>query len=174
MGIALESGGALGLAHIGVLQWFEDHHIPVDYLASTSKDGLVGGFYAPGKTPGELKTFVEQVNWNQVLGGITPYEDQSFRRKEDARAIPNSLLIGLKQGFSLPCSLNSGHAISLLIERETQPHSEVESFDELPIPFRCVATDLVTGKAVILRDGSLSDVMRATMSLLGIFCVGAR
>jgi NTE family protein len=169
IGIALEGGGALGLAHIGVLQWFEDHHIPVDYVAGTSMGGLVGGFYATGKNPSELKSFVERVDWNQVLGGVVPFEDQSFRRKEDARAIPNSLLIGLKHGFSLPPSLNSGHVISLLIERETLPYSEVKSFDELPIPFRCVATDLVTGKGVVLRDGSLADAMRATMSLPGIF-----
>src|SRR5580704_5905064 len=91
IGIALEGGGALGLAHIGVLQWFEDHHIPVDYVAGTSMGGLVGGFYATGKNPSELKSFVERVDWNQVLGGVVPFEDQSFRRKEDARAIPNSL-----------------------------------------------------------------------------------
>src|SRR5215467_7749800 len=55
IGIALEGGGALGLAHIGVLQWFEDHHIPVDYVAGTSMGGLVGGLYATGKSPDELK-----------------------------------------------------------------------------------------------------------------------
>ncbi len=63
IGVALEGGGALGLAHIGVLQWFEDHHIPIDYIAGTSMGGLVGGLYATGKTPKELEEIVEQQNW---------------------------------------------------------------------------------------------------------------
>src|ERR1700757_1949258 len=85
IGIALEGGGALGLAHIGVLQWFEDHHIPIDYVAGTSMGGLVGGFYATGKSPAELKQIVETQNWDFVIGGTTPYEDLSYRRKEDSR-----------------------------------------------------------------------------------------
>src|SRR5215470_15867541 len=81
IGVALEGGGALGLAHIGVLQWFEDHHIPVDYVAGTSMGGLVGGFYATGKSPAELKQIVERQNWNVIIGGATLYEDLSYRRK---------------------------------------------------------------------------------------------
>src|SRR5438309_3578313 len=83
IGVALEGGGALGLAHIGVLQWFEDHHIPIDYVAGTSMGGLVGGFYATGMTPDELKTLIEAMDWRKILGDRTPYEDLSFRRKED-------------------------------------------------------------------------------------------
>src|ERR1700722_114959 len=90
IGIALEGGGALGLAHIGVLQWFEDHHIPIDYVAGTSMGGLVGGLYATGKTPKELQEIVEQQNWDIIIGGKTPYRDLSFRRKEDNRDYPTS------------------------------------------------------------------------------------
>jgi NTE family protein len=169
IGLALEGGGALGLAHIGVLKWFEDHHIPIDYVAGTSMGGLVGGFYAAGKSPDELKDLVEHIDWNLVLRGSTPYQELSFRRKEDKRAIPNSLQIGLKQGAAIPPGLNSGHQINLLIERETLPYSNLASFDDLPIPFRCVATELVSGKGVVFQDGSLANAMRATMSLPGIF-----
>lgn len=169
IGLALEGGGALGLAHIGVLKWFEEHHIPVDYVAGTSMGGLVGGFYAAGKSPKELEELVEGLDWNLVLRGTTPYQELSFRRKEDKRAIPNSLQIGLKQGAAIPPGLNSGHQISLLIERETLPYSNLASFDDLPIPFRCVATDLVSGKGVVFQDGSLANAMRATMSLPGVF-----
>src|SRR3981081_2472332 len=83
VGVALEGGGALGLAHIGVLQWFEDHHIPVDYVAGTSMGGLVGGLYATGKSPSELERLVRGIDWAFVMGGATPYADLSFRRKED-------------------------------------------------------------------------------------------
>jgi NTE family protein len=169
IGIALEGGGALGLAHIGVLQWFDDHHIPIDYIAGTSMGGLVGGLYATGKTPRELEEIVEQQNWDIIIGGKTPYQDLSYRRKEDARDYPTFIQIGLKKGLLLPAGLNAGHQISLLIDRETLPYANLTSFDELPTPYRCVATDLVSGKEVIFKDGSLSQAMRATISIPGLF-----
>jgi len=169
IGIALEGGGALGLAHIGVLQWFDDHHIPIDYIAGTSMGGLVGGLYATGKTPKELEEIVEQQNWDIIIGGKTPYQDLSYRRKEDARDYPTFIQIGLKKGLLLPAGLNAGHQISLLIDRETLPYANLTSFDELPTPYRCVATDLVSGKEVIFKDGSLSQAMRATISIPGLF-----
>jgi len=169
IGVALEGGGALGLAHIGVLQWFEDHHIPIDYIAGTSMGGLVGGLYAAGKTPKELQEIVEEQNWDIIIGGKTPYQDLSFRRKEDDRDYPTFLQIGLKKSFSLPAGLNAGHQISLLIDRATLPYANLKSFDDLPTPYRCVATDLVSGKEVIFKDGSLSQAMRATISIPGLF-----
>jgi len=169
IGVALEGGGAMGLAHIGVLKWFEEHHIPVDYVAGTSMGGLVGGFYATGMSPDELKTLIEGMDWRKILGDRTPYEDLSFRRKEDQRAYPNSLVFGLRDGLSLPAGLNAGHQIGLLIDRMTLPYDELPSFDALPVPFRCVATDLVSGKPYVFKDGSLAVALRATMSIPGAF-----
>ena len=169
IGVALEGGGALGFAHIGVLKWFEEHHIPIDYIAGTSMGGLVGGLYATGKSPEELRHLVEQQNWDLIIGGRTQYQDLSFRRKEDLRAYPNSLVVGLKDGLTLPAGLNAGQEISLLIDHETLPYSELKSFDQLPIPFRCVGTDLVSGKEIVFENGSLAKAMRATMSIPGLF-----
>jgi NTE family protein len=169
IGVALEGGGALGLAHIGVLQWFEEHHIPVDYVAGTSMGGLVGGFYASGMSPAEVKKLIEGVDWNEELSDATPFEDLSYRRKEDQRAYPNACVLGLKNGISLPNGLNSGHQIGLLIDRITMPYYKLESFDALPTPFRCVATDLVSGKEVVFQPGSLAEALRATMSIPGAF-----
>ena len=169
IGVALEGGGALGLAHVGVLEWFEEHHIPVDYIAGTSMGGLVGGFYATGMSPAELRKLIEGVDWNEVLGDTTPYEDLSYRRKEDQRAFPNSLILGLKNGVAFPGGLNSGHQIGLLIDRITLPYYKLDSFASLPTPFRCVATDIVSGKEVVLDDGSLAEALRATMSIPGAF-----
>ncbi len=169
IGVALEGGGAMGLAHIGVLKWFEEHHIPVDYVAGTSMGGLVGGFYATGMSPDELKTLIDGMDWKKILGDRTPYEDLAFRRKEDQRAYPNSLLFGLRGGLSLPSGLNAGHQIGLLIDRVTLPYDEVPSFDALPVPFRCVATDLVSQKPYVFKDGSLAVALRATMSIPGAF-----
>jgi NTE family protein len=169
IGVALEGGGALGLAHIGVLQWFEDHHIPIDYIAGTSMGGLVGGLYATGKSPQDLQKIVEKQKWDTIIGGRTPYDDLSFRRKEDQRALPNYLILGLKKGLTLPGGLNAGQRIGLLIDHETLAYSQLKSFNDLPTPFRCVATDLVTGKEVIFSDGDLATAMRASMSIPGLF-----
>jgi len=169
IGVALEGGGALGLAHIGVLRWFEDHHIPINYLAGTSMGGLVGGLYATGKSPEELKEIVAAQKWEIIIGGEIPYEHLSFRRREDLSYIQNSLRLGLKHGLSTPSGLNSGTEISLLIDRETVSYPNLESFDHLPIPFRCVATDLVSGKEVVFSSGSLQQALRATMSIPGVF-----
>jgi NTE family protein len=169
IGVALEGGGALGLAHIGVLQWFEDHRIPVDYIAGTSMGGLVGGLYATGKSPAELKSIVEQQNWDIIIGGTTAYADLSYRRKEDARAFQSRLEFGLKHGFSLPSGLNSGQGVSLLIDRETLAYAHTGSFDNFPIPFRCVATNLTTGDAVVFDHGSIAQALRSTMSIPGVF-----
>jgi len=169
IGVALEGGGALGLAHIGVLKWFEEHHIPVDYVAGTSMGGLVGGFYATGMNPEEMKTLIEGLDWRKILSDRTPYEDLSYRRKEDQRAYPNSLIFGLRHGLSAPAGLIPGHQIGLLIDRVALPYYAVPSFDALPVPFRCVATDLVSGKPYIFKDGSLAVALRATMSIPGAF-----
>jgi NTE family protein len=169
VGVALEGGGALGLAHIGVLRWFEQHHIPIDYLSGNSMGGLVGGLYATGQSPDQIENTVKRMDWPLLLGGVTPYEDLSFRRKEDAREVQSTLAIGFKKGASLPSGMNAGHQISLLIDRETLAYSSVKSFDDLPIPFRCVATDLVSGKAHVFSTGPIGLAMRSTMSLPGIF-----
>ncbi|MGC2283660.1 MAG: patatin-like phospholipase family protein [Candidatus Acidiferrum sp.] len=169
IGVALEGGGALGLAHIGVLKWFEEHHIPVDYVAGTSMGGLIGGFYAAGMSPADLKKLIDGLDWNKILGDTTPYEDLSYRRKEDQRAYPNSLILGLRNGLSLPSGLNSGQQIGLLIDRVTLPYYNMASFEDLPTPFRCVATDLVNGKQVVFEKGPLAEALRSTMSIPGEF-----
>jgi NTE family protein len=169
IGVALEGGGALGLAHIGVLQWFEEQHVPVDYIAGTSMGGLVGGFYATGVSPEQMKNLIERLDWDQILRDRTPYEDLSFLRKQDQRAYPNSLVLGIRKGLYLPAGLNAGHQIGLLIDRETLPYFGLPSFDALPVPFRCVATDLVSAKQFVFKDGPLAEALRATMSIPGAF-----
>jgi len=169
IGVVLEGGGALGLAHIGVLQWFEEHRIPIDYLAGTSMGGLVGGMYATGMRAAELRDLVSTIDWAEAIGGKTAYETLSFRRKEDKRSFQNDLEFGLRRGFSGPGGLSSGQRITFLFDRVTLPYSDLKSFDDLPIPFRCVATDLNSGREHIFENGPLGEALRATMSLPAIF-----
>jgi len=169
IGLVLEGGGALGLAHIGVIRWLEAHHIPVDYVSGTSMGGLVGGLYAAGLDTDEMKKFVDGIDWHTVLSGQVPFQALGFRRKEDKLAFPNRLEFGLKGGFRLPSGLNSGAAVGLLFDRTLLPYYDLQSFDDLPIPFRCVATEIVTGQPHVFKDGSLAQAMRATMSIPGMF-----
>jgi NTE family protein len=169
IGLVLEGGGALGLAHIGVLKWLEEHQIPINYIAGTSMGALVGGFYAVGNSPAEIREQVHGIDWNYVLKGKIPYRDLSFRRKEDSVAFPNSLEFGIKKGIQFPEGFNSGFQVGLLLDRISLPYSEMKSFNDLPTPFACVATDLISAKQHVFRDGSLAQALRSTMSLPGIF-----
>ena len=169
IGLVLEGGGALGLAHVGVLRWFEENHIPVDYVAGTSMGALIGSLYATGMSGHEIDKFLKGVDWNAALRNELPYASRSFRRKEDKRDYPNDLEFGLKSGVVFPGGFNSGHQVGLILDRIALPYSQLESFDELPTPFRCVATDLVEGKAIVFDHGSLTEALRATMSLPAIF-----
>jgi NTE family protein len=169
IGLVLEGGGALGFAHIGVIEWMEQHHIPVDYVAGTSMGGLVGGLYASGMSPDEIKQFVQGIDWPTVLSGQVPFTALGYRRKEDKLAYPNRLEFGLIHGITLPSALNSGAAVGLLFDRVVLPYWDLKTFDDLPIPFRCVATELNTGQPHVFEDGSLSQALRATMSIPGLF-----
>jgi NTE family protein len=169
IGVAFEGGGALGLGHIGVIEWLEAHHIPVDYIAGTSMGGLVGGLYATGKSPSEIRTLIRDINWDQVLRGQVPFKEMAYRRKQDREAYPNYLELGLKHGLSFPGGLNSGQEVQYILDSASLPYSNIKSFDDLPIPFRCVATEMNTGTAHVFDNGSLAAALRSTMSLPGIF-----
>lgn len=169
VGLVLEGGGALGLAHIGVLQWMEEHHIPVDYVAGTSMGGLVGGIYATGMNPGEVRELVGGIDWDGVIRGQTDFRDLSFRRKEDRTEYPAGFEFGLRHGVAFPGGFNSGHKVGLILDRIALPYSMSKSFDDLPTPFRCVSTELTEREEHVFKDGPLSDALRATMSIPGFF-----
>lgn len=169
IGLALSGGGALGLVEIGVIQWMEENHIPVDRIAGTSMGAIIGAMYATGMSPSDMKQFAESVNWDEALAPEPSYQEVSFRRKQDRRDFLIHAPLGLKHGLSGPNGYNPGQGVGLLLDRIAFPESGITSFDQLPIPFRCVATDMQSGDAVILQDGSLAQAVRASMALPGMF-----
>ncbi len=169
IGLVLEGGGALGLAHIGVMQWLYQHHVPVDLVAGTSMGGLVGGMYATGRSPEQIQQLIQNVDWDQALSGELPFRDLSYRRKEDEVQFPTRIEFGLRNGIQLPAGFNSGQQVSFILDHVALPYSQIKSFNDLPTPFACVATELNDGKQHVFHDGSLSLALRATMSLPGIF-----
>jgi NTE family protein len=168
VGVAFGGGSARGLAHIGVIQWFEEHRIPIDVVAGTSMGGLVGGSYASGMSAAELRAMIEGTDWD-VMFGSSSFGFKNLRRKRDARSYPSRLEFGLKGGIVAPSALNDGQQVDLLLARISAPYYAIESFDDLPTPFRCVAVDLVSADRIVIGSGSLAQAMRATMSLPGIF-----
>lgn len=167
--LVLGGGSALGLSHIGVIQWLEEHRIPVDIVAGTSMGGLVGGLYATGADAAELSQFVKDVDWAEALAFGPSFQSVSYRRKEDRRQYPNQLLFGLEGGIHLPAGFSSGQGVGLVLSRIAARYDELSSFDKLPIPFACVATELVSGDQIIFRSGRLFDALRSTMAIPGVF-----
>jgi len=169
IGLALSGGSARGMAHAGVLQWLEEHHIPVDRIAGNSTGALMGASYATGLSAEEIKTLLREADWDTILRPDIPYPLKSYRRKEDDRDYSVKLEAGLRQGLRLQSGINPGHHIGLLVSRILFPYSGVKRFDDLPIPFRCVATDLEKGVSVVFDQGPIAPAVRASMSLPGTY-----
>ena len=169
IGLVLGGGAALGWAHVGVLQWLEENKIPIDCIAGTSFGAMVGGFYAIGTTPQEMRVLTRSEPWDAFLSGEPYYSDLTFRRKEDRHDFPIKLELGLKGGLKLPSGLDPAHPLGLLLSRYTLPYSDVSDFNALPIPFNCVATDLSAAQSVVLTHGILPRALRASGAIPVIF-----
>jgi NTE family protein len=169
VGLVLGGGSAKGIAHVGVLKWLEEHRVPVDLVAGTSMGGLIGGSYATGLTAAQIEEKLTSVDWDLMFKSDAPYRLKGYRRKEDAIAYPVKLEMGLRRGLGLPSGMNPGHHIGLLLSEIALPYSQVTDFDELPIPFRCVATDMQKAESVVLGGGSLGTALRATMAIPAVF-----
>ena len=179
VGVVLGGGGAKGASHIGVLKYLEEMGIPVDYVAGTSMGSIIGGFYALGYTPEELTDLIAGLDWSEYLGNKNdrtmmsyemrkrysttlldvPFSDESFFDSD-----PNAKFIS-----QLPSAYVNNSSLVNLFNDLCVGYQEEMDFDDLPIPFACVATDMITGKEVVLRRGSISTAMRASMAIPGLF-----
>ena len=170
VGLVLSGGGARGAAHVGVLKVIDELHIPIDVIAGTSMGSIIGGLYASGMTAEEIEKALAAVDWSDVLQDDTIRTELSFRRKEQDRDFVKRTGIGVRDGkIKLPYGLLQGQKLLLLLKKLTRPVSGVGDFDRLAIPFRAVATDIVTGDAVVLGKGDLALAMRASASIPSIF-----
>ena len=170
IGLALSGGGARGGAHVGVLKALEEMDVPIDFIAGTSMGAIVGGFYAAGYSADSIKALMLNVDWQAAFSDRPSRRDQTMRKKE----LESEFLIPYRIGFNkgsiqLPLGVIEGQHLDQIFHRILQGVNEVNDFDELHIPFRAVATDLVSGEEVILATGSLPDALRASMSIPGVF-----
>lgn len=168
--LVLGGGGARGAAHIGVLRELERQRIPIDMVVGTSMGAIVGGLYASGMTVAELEELVATLDWGAAFQDATRREDKRFRRKQDDASFPMNLELGLRDGgLILPSGVVQGQSLGLILRELTLDVSHLRSFDALPIPFRAVAADIVTGDRAVLADGDLATSIRASMSVPGVF-----
>jgi NTE family protein len=171
IGLVLSGGGARGAAHIGVIKVLEEMRIPIDYIGGTSMGSIVGGLYASGMSIDELEKTVISIDWKDAFSDLIPREDRSFRRKTDDKTYLVKGKPGLSDSLEIkfPPGLIQGQKIDILFKRLALPVSTINDFDNFRIPFRAVATDIVTGEPVIIGSGDLAQVMRASMSVPSVF-----
>ena len=169
VGVVLSGGGAKGMAHIGVLKVIEQAGIPVDYVVGTSMGAIVGGLYSIGYDAHTLDSLVRRQDWRYLLSDMVEPHDRSMREKYNQGTYLLSRPIIRTSGLTAEGGLISGHNLSNLFSWLTVGYHDSISFDALPIPFACVATDMVDYSEVVFRSGWLSQAMRASMAIPGVF-----
>ncbi|MEH6583849.1 MAG: patatin-like phospholipase family protein [Halioglobus sp.] len=170
IGLVLGGGGARGSAHIGVIRLLEELNIPVDYVTGTSIGSLVGALYATGMNADELENVILDIDWDDLFVDETDRKEQPYRRKRDDDLILFGPKLGVGEGSSLvQQGAISGQKINFLFESLIKQRTQSSDFSRLPIPYRAIATDLVTGEEVVLEEGDLALAMRASMSVPGLF-----
>jgi len=170
IGLVLGGGGAKGAAHIGVLRVLDELHIPISCVVGTSMGALVGGTFASGMPPEEIERSVLAINWAKTVGSEGARDRTPINRKLAGITYTNSLDLGIKDGrLKGGGGLLKTQNIEDVIRGLVANARSTEDFDDLPIPFRAVATDMLAGEMVVLEDGDLSVAMRASMSVPGAF-----
>lgn len=170
IGLVLSGGGARGAAHIGVIKRLEELNIPIDVISGTSMGAIIGGIYAAGVPIEDIESWVENADWRSLFSDQPKRAQRSMRSKEEDFNYPRGQEIGL-HGLKLKSrpSLVAGQKFILELRKLTMPAIDITDFDKLPIPFRAVATDILTGDSVVLDSGSLPEALRASMAIPGLF-----
>jgi NTE family protein len=170
IGLVLGGGGAKGFAHIGVLQELERLHIPVDVVSGTSMGAVVGSMYAIGHDAEQVNGIAHAIDWQNIFNDRLERNQLSFRRKQEDRRILLPYRLGFENGKPvLPKGVMGGQQLYATIQSLTADWLATEDFNRLPIPFRAVATNIVTGDPVALGTGSLSTAVFASMSIPAAF-----
>jgi NTE family protein len=168
IGLVLSGGGAAGIAHIGVLKALEERGIPIDYITGTSAGALVGSLYACGFSPEEIETYVLSEDFQLMTSGKLNPDKQFLLRKEDLNA--NVLSFSFSRDSILKKSIPLNLVTPSLLDFEMlkimglTSASKSNDFNQLFVPFRCVASDIVNKKSVIFSKGNLNEAVRASMT----------
>lgn len=168
--LVLGGGGARGAAHIGVLKVLEREHVPIDCIAGTSMGAIVGGLYAAGYSADAIDDVLKSIDWKEMFRDDPDRAELPMRRKQDELRFFGGIELGLRDGkIAFPRGAIQGQKLQLLLRRLLLSTTGIGHFDELPIPFRSIATDIGSGDKVVFADGDLATAMRASMSVPAAF-----
>lgn len=168
IGLVLSGGGARGLAHISLLKALDSLNVKVDYIAGTSIGSIIGGLYAMGYSGKQIEQIAYEQNWNSLFENHVNLKSVTIEEKKEYSRYAVSLPIKKGQ-ISLPEGVNNGQALTNTLTELFSPAYRIQDFDSLPIPFHCIATDIVMGEAVVLKSGNLGEAIRASMALPTFF-----
>ncbi len=169
VGLALSGGGARGMAHVGVLKALEEKNIPIDYIAGTSMGSIVGGLYATGMSPEDLEWAIQSVNWEEALKPSAKRQLKDYRQKQEEKQYITDIEIGIsKDGAKSGTGLVGDHKVMLELQRLVGSFNE-QNFNQFPIPFKAVTTDLNAGEPYVIDHGDLAMAMRASMAVPLVF-----
>ncbi len=168
IGLVLSGGGAKGFAYIGLLKVLQEVNLHVDYIGGTSIGSIVGALYAVGYNPDTIAKIIGQQDWDALLTDKIPrkyvdFETKDFEEKQVISLPLRRKSVGLKE------ALYEGQQVNLMLNRILNSAYKTRDFEKLPIPFLCIGTDLLTGKAIELDNGYLPMAVRASMSIPGYF-----
>lgn len=179
VGLVLAGGGARGASFIGVLKYLEELDIPIDYVIGTSMGSIIGGVYAMGYSPDEMAKIITSMSWSSYIGNSLERSllctELRNRHSTQFVNIPFNAEGIIREGFitsffgELPSAYVSNNDVDNLFNTLSQGYQDSISFDDLPIPYACIATDIVSGEEVVLRSGNLAKSIRASMAFPLIF-----
>ena len=169
--LVLSGGGARGGAHVGVLKELEKNKVPIDLIVGTSMGSFVGGLYASGMSAKEIEDMLTQTEWTEFINTDFDRQDIPMRKKELDYIYQGKLGLGInaKNKLVLPTGVLKRELLLLKFMDETQNVEDIKNFDNLPIPYRAIATDIKNGDHVILKSGSLAEAMYASSAIPGGF-----
>lgn len=168
VGLALSGGGAKGLAHIGVLQAIDSAGLSIDYIAGTSMGGVVGALYAAGYSANAIDSIARKVDWNVIFSSTPDLSRIPVDKKKENEEQAFEIRIKDRQ-VQIPSGVLESQELWLLLSELFMPVYAIKDFDQLPIPFRCVATDVLTGQAVVHATGNLVHAVRSSMAIPSVF-----
>jgi NTE family protein len=164
VGLVLSGGGAKGLAHIGVLKTLDSLGVRIDYVAGTSMGAVMGGLYATGYTGKQIDSIISATDFDLLITDDVPRKSRTFYERKNAEKYALTLPFNNFK-IQLPSSISRGQNVFNLLSKLTLDVSGVEDFSKLPIPFYCIATDMLTGKEVVLDRGNLAQAISASSAL---------
>lgn len=169
VGVVLSGGGAKGMAHIKALKVIEEAGIPIDYIAGTSMGAIVGGLYAIGYTTEQLDSMVRKQDWTFLLSDRIKRSAMSLTDRERSEKYTVSIPFTKTPKDAAAGGLMKGQNLANLFSDLTVGYHDSIDFNKLPIPFACVAANVVNGEQIVFHDGILSTAMRASMAIPGVF-----